>query len=207
MIYWIVRQIIKIYLLSYHRFSIQEMGKIDNKKQYIYAVNHFSFLDLFIIIAVANKKSIVAYKADFFNKTIPRLLLYLVNGIPIKSDTICYNSIKYIIKEINNGKNLLISPAGKISKEGRLQEFKDGASFIAFKTKTMVVPVVIINSNKALPLGKTIPRPYKIIAKIGKPIVTDFSNSNKEAIKKYTLMIKNEIILLLNQGNDNEKLF
>ena len=206
MIYCIIRHITKTFLSFYNRLSIEGNENIDNKKQYIFAANHFSFLDLFIMIAVVKNVPIVGFKSDYFNKAVLRLLLSLVNGIPLNSNALCKDSIKLIIREITEGKSLIMSPAGKISKNGKLQEFKDGVSFIAFKTKTPVVPVAIINSNKALPYGKVIPRPYKIWVKIGNPVITESFDFNRERIKRYTETMRNEISLLLNQEHNNEKI-
>ena len=64
------------------------------------------------------------------------------------------------------------------------------------------MPVAIINSIKALPYGKVIPRPSKIWVKIGTPVITDFSDFNREKIKGYTETIRNEIFLLLNQEHN-----
>ena len=187
------------FLSFYNRLSIEGSENLDKEKQYIFAANHFSFLDLPILIAAIKKPIIVPIKSDFFKRFIERSLLHLVNGVPVKNNTMCKESLKVIIKNIKEGKSLIIAPEGGISRNGRLQEFRDGASFIAFKTGIPVVPVAIINADKALPLKKILPRPYKIKVKIGKPIIADFSDVNKERIKEYTELIRNDVFKLLNQ--------
>jgi len=199
MTYWLLRYMLIAFLSFYNRLSIEGSENLDKEKQYIFAANHFSFLDLPILIAAIKKPIIVPIKSDFFKRFIERSLLHLVNGVPVKNNTMCKESLKVIIKNIKEGKSLIIAPEGGISRNGRLQEFRDGASFIAFKTGIPVVPVAIINADKALPLKKILPRPYKIKVKIGKPIIADFSDVNKERIKEYTELIRNDVFKLLNQ--------
>ena len=205
MIYWLIQNILRAFLLFYNRLSIEGSENLDRNKQYIFAANHYSTLDVFIMIAAIKKPLIIPYKTDFFNRFIERCLLHLIHGVPVKNDTMCKESLKSIIKNIKEGKSLILAPEGRINRNGKLQEFKDGASFIAFKTGIPVVPVAIINADKALPLKKIFPRPYKIRVKIGSTIITDFSDFNREKIKEYTGMIRNEVALLLNQGNYNDK--
>ncbi len=195
--YQIIKNIIRTFLFIYNGVSVKGYENIDNNN-YIFAVNHFSFYDLFIIVAAVKGKSISGIKKEFFKNIIPGILYSLINGVPLQNSKYNKDSIIFIIKKINRGYNFLISPAGSVSKNGTLQEFKHGVSYIAFKTKTPVVPVAIINSNKVLPYHHIIPLPYKLKVKIGKPIITNFSNANKENIKNYTMNIKNEIELLLN---------
>ena len=200
MTYWLLRYMMIAFLSFYNRLSIEGSENLDKKKQYIFAANHFSFLDLPILIAAIKKPIIVPFKSNFFNRFIEGSLSHLVNGVPVKNGTMCKESLQVIIKNVKEGKSLLIAPEGKISRNGKLQEFRDGSSFIAFKTGIPVVPVAIINADKALPLKKILPRPYKIKVKIGKPIITDFSDVNKERIKEYTELIRKEILILLNRG-------
>jgi len=188
------------FLSFYNRLSIEGSENLDKKKQYIFAANHLSFLDLPILIAAIKKPIIVPFKSNFFNRFIEGSLSHLVNGVPVKNGTMCKESLQVIIKNVKEGKSLLIAPEGRISRNGKLQEFRDGSSFIAFKTGIPVVPVAIINADKALPLKKILPRPYKIKVKIGKPIITDFSDVNKERVKEYTELIRKEILILLNRG-------
>ncbi len=198
MIYWLLRNIIRAFLSIYNRLSIEGSKNLDRKKQYIFVANHFSTLDILIMIAAIKKPLIIPYKTDFFNRFTERCLVNLIHAVPVKNDTMCKESLKAIIKDIKGGKSLIIAPEGGVSKDGELQRFRDGASFITFKTLVPVVPIAIIGADKALPLKTIFPRPYKVKVKIGKPIIADFSNVNKEKIKKYTEMIRNEILILLN---------
>ena len=199
MIYWLLRDIVKTFFLFYNRLSIERSENLDKKKQYIFAANHYSALDVLVMIVAIKKPLIIPYKTDFFNRFIERHLLHLVNAVPMKNDTMCKESLKSIVKEIKKGKSLIIAPEGRISMNGELQEFRDGASFIAFKTRVPVVPVAIIGADKALPLRTIFPRPYKIRVKIGSPIITDFSDFNRDKMKQYTELTRNEILLLLNE--------
>ena len=66
-----------------------------------------------------------------------------------------------------------IYPEGTRSPDGRLYRGKTGVARLALEAGAPVVPVAMIGTNKAQPIGKRLPKPMKIHIVIGKPI--DFS--------------------------------
>ncbi|RKX82828.1 MAG: hypothetical protein DRP57_09115 [Spirochaetes bacterium] len=204
MIYLLLRYISIIFLSVYNRLSVTGSKNLEESKQYIFIANHFSFFDLFIMIAAINKPAIIPIKSDFFNGFPMRNFLLLINGIPVKNNRISSKSINSIIHEVKNGKSLFIAPEGRISKDGNLQEFRDGASLIAFKTGIPVIPVAIFNASKVLPPGSILPRPYRIRVKIGNPVAANFSVTNRKRIREYTEIIRNSLYLLLEKEYPNK---
>ncbi len=204
MFYSLLRYILIAFLTIYNRFSVEGSKNLEKTRQYIFVANHFSFLDLFIMIAAIDKPVIIPIKSDFFNGFPMRNFLLLINGIPVKNNRINNKSINSIIHEVKKGKSIFIAPEGRISKDGNLQEFRDGASFIAFKTGVPVIPVAIVDAFKALPPGKAFPRPYRIKVRIGKPIAVNFSNPTRKEVKKYTKLVRNSLYLLLQREYPNK---
>ena len=71
----------------------------------------------------------------------------------------------------DRGVSALIFPEGGRS-EGELQEFKEGAAYIAIKAGVPVVPVAIQGTREVLPRGSLVVRPGKVLLRIGTPIPT-----------------------------------
>ncbi|MCK5834077.1 1-acyl-sn-glycerol-3-phosphate acyltransferase [bacterium] len=206
MLYKIVRLIALIFLKLFSRLRVEGNNRLPSNEAFILAPNHFSNLDAFILLAAVNREIYTLGKKELFKNRFSRFLFTGLNGISVNRKGVCNQTLKTALDILQRNKVLAVFPEGYVSGNGTLGHFKDGAAKLALDAKVPVIPVAIIGSNRLLPLGKKIPRPHRVIVKFGKPIVTDFSNSNRESIEKYTSMIKNEIYLLLNQGNNNEKL-
>ncbi|RKZ25105.1 hypothetical protein DRQ29_06850 [bacterium] len=206
MLYKIVRLIALIFFKLFSRLRVEGNNRLPSNEAFILAPNHFSNLDVFILSAAVNREIYTLGKKELFKNRFSRFLFTGLNGISVNRKGFCRQTLKTALDILQQNKVLAVFPEGYVSGNGTLGRFKDGTAKLALDAKVPVIPVAIIGSNRLLPLGKKIPRPHRVIVKFGKPIVADFSNSNREAIKEYTSMINNEIILLLNQGNNNEKL-
>jgi 1-acyl-sn-glycerol-3-phosphate acyltransferase len=67
--------------------------------------------------------------------------------------------------------SLLVFPEGGRSLEG-LQEFKDGAAYVAIKSGVPVVPVAILGTLEILPMHSVHMRAGHVTIKIADPIAT-----------------------------------
>jgi 1-acyl-sn-glycerol-3-phosphate acyltransferase len=74
-----------------------------------------------------------------------------------------------IIQE--RGVSALVFPEGGRS-TGSLEEFKEGAAYIAIKAGVPAVPVAIQGTRAVLPMGSINVRPGKVRMRIGDPIPT-----------------------------------
>jgi 1-acyl-sn-glycerol-3-phosphate acyltransferase len=73
-----------------------------------------------------------------------------------------------------NGGNLLgIYPEGTRSPDGRLYRGKTGVARMALEARVPVVPVAMIDTEKAQPPGQLVPNIRQVGVRIGKPL--DFS--------------------------------
>jgi 1-acyl-sn-glycerol-3-phosphate acyltransferase len=93
------------------------------------------------------------------------------------------------------GISLLIFPEGGRSQDGVLQEFNDGAAYVAIKAKAPVVPMALIGTREILPMGSSQPRRGDVIVRFGDPIPTEnLTLHNRSALTK---QIRNEIAAML----------
>jgi 1-acyl-sn-glycerol-3-phosphate acyltransferase len=56
--------------------------------------------------------------------------------------------------------------------DGKLQEFKDGAAYIAIKAQAPLVPIALVGAREILPMGSGTIRPGRVKLRIGDPIPT-----------------------------------
>jgi 1-acyl-sn-glycerol-3-phosphate acyltransferase len=72
----------------------------------------------------------------------------------------------------SDGTSVLFFPEGGRSADGTLQEFKDGAAYIAIKAQARLVPVALLGTNKIMPMGSKIIRGGRVKLRVGEPIPT-----------------------------------
>ncbi|NLW10544.1 MAG: 1-acyl-sn-glycerol-3-phosphate acyltransferase [Clostridiaceae bacterium] len=91
-------------------------------------------------------------------------------------------------KKVDEGNILLVHPEGTRSHDGRLAEMKDGAAYIAVKSKVPLVPVYIEGGYSVFPRQSKWPKTFDRVKKrkkrvnlyIGKPLLpADYANAKE----------------------------
>ena len=128
--------------------------------------NHFHAVDcVYVAMAYNSDISFLAKKELFKKKGVSKLLKSL-GGIPIDRDNPDMKTMLSLMKILKEGHKLTVFPEGTRNKTGttELQPIKGGAVLFAVKTKTPVVPVMILKKAKLFVRNKMI---------IGKPFTLD----------------------------------
>ncbi|MDU3153990.1 MAG: lysophospholipid acyltransferase family protein, partial [Anaerococcus hydrogenalis] len=122
-------------------------------EKYIICANHKSFLDpIFVALAINRQVHFIA-KKELFEIPILKSILKKLNAIPAQRDGKDLSVLRDSIKLIKKGKILGIFPEGTRVKEIKRENIKDGAGYIALKSKTDILTIEIISSYK--PFFKT----------------------------------------------------
>ncbi len=151
----------------------------------IYAANHVSFFDLFILGTMLPGNPRGLELAHHFRLPFYGWFLKRFGQIPIEvgSKKSLKNSIVKIIEIIKNKRrNILIMPEGRRTKNGKIGIFKTGAFFISRKTGVPIVPVVLKGLYKINNLNSIIIKPGFIDVNILDPVYPeDFSIDDEMA--------------------------
>jgi 1-acyl-sn-glycerol-3-phosphate acyltransferase len=160
-------------LLLHLLFGYRTEGaeKVPEKGPVILAANHLSILDPIAIGAGIKRPVSFLARADVFRLPVLSWLLPRLYAIPVERGTGDLSAIKGAIRALERGMAFGIFPEGTRSRSGRLQPFKTGVAAIAFRTGSPVVPVAVVGSEKAWPVGRKLFRlrqPIRVI--YGDPI-------------------------------------
>lgn len=128
--------------------------KVPEKGPVILAANHLSILDPIAIGAGIKRPVSFLARADVFRLPVLSWLLPRLYAIPVERGTGDLSAIKGAIRALERGMAFGIFPEGTRSRSGRLQPFKTGVAAIAFRTGSPVVPVAVVGSEKAWPVGR-----------------------------------------------------
>ena len=124
-------------------------------------------------------------KEDLFEHETLRWLGHLFDAIPIKRDMQDIEAMKRCLKVLKNGELLGIFPEGTRKGMEKNVKAKNGAAFMAIKSKAKVIPIGIHGTFKPF---------SKVYVNYGQPI--DLSQYDKEQLDEATDKIMQDIIML-----------
>lgn len=190
-----VRKIVKGFLKSlyYIFYRIKITGSVPETGPYIICANHLNYLDAAAIVLMNERKVHFVGKEDLFRFGILRWLAHLFDIIPIKRNMQDMEAMKRCIKVVKNGDLLGIFPEGTrkgLEKNGKA---KNGASYMAIKTGTPIIPVGISGTFKPF---------SKIHINYGEPIdLSSYKGADKEKQDEATKLVMDTIVMLTKKEN------
>ena len=149
--------------------------------------NHRSNYDPPLVYCCSNRHVCFMAKEELFKTAIARWLGRVFEVFPVKRGKQDVDAIKNALKIINKGEILGIFPEGSRHGDGKA---KNGATYIALKTGTPIIPVGIKGELKPF---------KKAIVSFGKPLSFEEYQSkkpSKETLDKVSDTLMNEITAL-----------
>jgi 1-acyl-sn-glycerol-3-phosphate acyltransferase len=164
-------------ILAFARVKVEVEGleHIKAGQGYVLVSNHLSYMDTPTILASIPVDFRFLAKEELFK--IPFMGDHLKRAghiaVPLDDPRASIKTLSLAAKTIQSlGISLLVFPEGGRSDTGELQDFKDGAAYLAIKAEAPVVPLAVIGTRKVLPMhGKKITA-GKVRLIIGAPIAT-----------------------------------
>jgi 1-acyl-sn-glycerol-3-phosphate acyltransferase len=146
----------------------------------ILASNHLAVIDSFVLPLVLDREIVFIGKSEYFTGSGVKGRLKAgffrgVGTIPVdrsggKASEAALNTG---LKRLQAGGLFGIYPEGTRSPDGRLYRGKTGVARLALESGSPVIPVAMVGTNVAQPIGQTIPKPIRIGVVVGEPL--DFS--------------------------------
>lgn len=146
----------------------------------IIASNHLAVIDSFVLPLELDREIVFIGKSDYF--TGKGLKGRLVAGFMRRVGTIPVDrtggrasegALRTGLRRLEEGGLFGIYPEGTRSPDGRLYRGKTGVARLAIESGAPVIPIAMVGTNIAQPIGKKIPKPVQLGIVIGEPL--DFS--------------------------------
>ncbi len=181
MFYWVLKFVLVGPILRLlFRPDVQGLENIPRRGPAILASNHLSFSDsIFLPLMVPRRVTFLAKSEYFTGKGIKgflsRAFFAGAGQVPIDrtSGTAARDALDTGVRILKEGKLLGIYPEGTRSPDARLYRGKTGIARMSLESGAVVIPVVMIDTEKIQPIGKKIPRIRKVKIRVGVPL--DFS--------------------------------
>ena len=174
-VFWLFLKFVALGPLLHLLFRPKVTGveHIPRKGGAIIASNHVSFLDsLLLPLVVPHRRVMFLAKTKYIDKPVLRQFLTGAGVIPVAANDLgaARNSVTAAVEAVQSGRLVGIFPEGTRSPDGRLHRGKTGVARIALASGVPVIPAGITGTDRALPRGAKLPRPYAARIVFGPPI-------------------------------------
>ncbi|MYR05196.1 1-acyl-sn-glycerol-3-phosphate acyltransferase [Gordonia sp. SID5947] len=159
------------------RPKVEGLENLPSRGPAILASNHLAVMDSFYLPLMVRRRIYFLAKSEYFTGTGPkgafqRWFFSAVGQIPIDRSgaEAAAGALTAARRQLEAGELMGMYPEGTRSPDGRLYKGKTGLARVALDTGVPVIPVAMINTEKLNPPGSIIPRPARVVVKIGKPL-------------------------------------
>ncbi len=169
----------------------------------ILASNHLSFSDSVFLPLVLKRKVVFLGKAEYFTGkgmkgVATRAFMKGVGTIPVYrgGGKASEAALRTGMQVLDSGELLGIYPEGTRSPDGRLYRGKTGVARLAIEADVPIVPVAMIGTDVAQPIGQRLPTREDIGVRIGAPIHIDAYRGlqeDRDALRELTDTVMGEI--------------
>jgi glycerol-3-phosphate dehydrogenase (NAD(P)+) len=167
-VYWLVRGVIQPFFHLYFRLSRIGREHIPQEGPVIFASNHRSFLDPFVLGTMVRRPVYYMAKKELFKNPVISWLLSALGAFPVDRGRGDQDSMRTAREILERGDCVLIFPEGTRVRPGPLGRAKRGVGRLALETGAPVVPLAVFGSERVR-RGWRI-RPYKVRIRAGRPL-------------------------------------
>ncbi len=161
--------------------------------------NHGSHLDPPILGHALCRPVAFMAKTELFKIPILSFIISACGAYPVKRGAGDREAIRVASSRLNEGWATGVFLDGTRQENGRVNDPKVGAAFLAARTGCPILPVAIVNSHRAFPKGSFLPRFVSIHLKVGE-LIQPPSTRNRENLVSTTQEIQLSINSMLDEG-------
>lgn len=171
-------------------FRLDRIGRehVPTDGPIIFASNHRSFLDPFIIGSMTKRPLYYVAKMELFQKPLQGWFLNSLGAIPVARGESDEELLKTVRALLDRGDSLVIFPEGTRVRPGALGRPKRGVGRFALETGVPIVPIALIGTEDVRKGWRI--RPRKVSIRAGDPLVFPHTeNPSKELAVEVTSRI------------------
>lgn len=168
LVYWVVRALFQPFFHVYFRLRRIGMPHVPKHGPVIFAANHRSFLDPFVIGALSRRPLYFVAKKELFRKPLQRWFLNSLGAFPIDRGNADGDAMGTARAILERGDCVVIFPEGTRTRPGGIGSPKRGVGRLALESGAPVVPVAVHGTSHIRTKWKI--RPHKVTVRAGRPL-------------------------------------
>jgi 1-acyl-sn-glycerol-3-phosphate acyltransferase len=181
MFYWLMKQVVVGPLVK-ALFRVWVVGEenVPRRGAAILASNHLSFIDSVLLPLYLRRRIAFLAKSEYFSGRglkgwATKTFMSATGQLPIdrSGGKASEASLRTGLKVLSRGSLLGIYPEGTRSPDGKMYRGRTGVARMVIEAGVPIIPVAMIDTEKAMPTGRRLPRIRRMGIIIGEPL--DFS--------------------------------
>jgi len=209
--YWLLRHwVVGPFMNRVFRPWVVGLDNIPEHGGAIIAGNHLSVIDSFLMPLTIDRRVYYLAKSDYFTGKglkgrLVRWFFLGVGQLPMdrSGGAASSQSLSAALDKLAEGQLIGIYPEGTRSPDGKLYRGRTGVARMVLDARVPVVPCVMVDTEKIMPIGRRIPRVGRIGIRFGEPL--DFSRYyNLDGDRFVLRSITDEIMVAINRLSDQE---
>jgi len=186
------------------KVTVEGLDRIQPGGNYVFVSNHVSYMDIPVVLGNIPENFLFLAKAELFE--IPMLGTHLKTAghvsVPREDPRSAIKTLQHTAALLHDGRSTLVFPEGGRTATGDLQEFKDGAAFLAIRAQIPVVPMATIGMRSILPIHSLTFHGGHVTLRIGEPISTKGMTTHQRG--ELTALTRQKIVEMLEQKGDSQ---
>ncbi len=160
----------RIILKAFFRIEIHGTENIPDDGPFIIAPNHVSFIDPVAAGAFIRRDVYYMARESLFSIPFLGALITWCNAFPVRRQSPGPRAMRRALSVLKSGSGLLVFPEGRRSTDGKIQEGNAGVGMLAVSAGAPVVPVLLLGTDRALPVNAIWIRSVKISVYYCEPV-------------------------------------
>ena len=161
--------------------------------------NHGSHLDPPILGHALGRPVAFMAKSELFRVPLLSFIISACGAYPVKRGAGDREALRIASNRLIEGWATGVFLDGTRQENGRVNNPKSGAAFLAARTGCPILPVAIVNSHRAFPKGSFLPRFVSIHLKVGE-LINPPSTRKREDLLSTTKEVQLSINSMLDEG-------
>lgn len=191
-----LRTVLKVY----HRFRVEGRENLPTAPPFVMIANHASHLDALVMAAALPRRvgattfPVAAGDVFFESAAMSAATILFVNALPLWRKKATGHALEDLRARLLEGHtSLILFPEGARSRDGAMLPFKSGIGRIVAGTNIPVIPCWLDGAFAAFPPGTYLPRPKKLIVRVGKPLVFADQPSERAGYDAITVKLREAV--------------
>jgi len=168
LLYLLVRGVLQPFFHIYFRMRRLGLEHVPKSGPVIFAANHRSFLDPFVIGTLTRRPVYYVAKKELFAHPVTGWLLNRLGAFPIDRGAADQQAMETARRILERGDCVVIFPEGTRTRPGPLGHARRGVGRLALQTGAPVIPVAVLGTE-AIRRGWRV-RPHRVMLRCGRAL-------------------------------------